>query len=100
MDDISHAHLATFAARASYLQELGRRHVLGSYFTNPIRSLPPSSFADTAYINTTARMKGCTGEPGDWVNFNDKSFKSVALKANGEPVVSADAYVMLFGRRE
>ena len=45
-------------------------------------------------------MKGCTGEPGDWVNFNDKSFKSVALKANGEPEVSADAYVMLFGRRE
>jgi hypothetical protein len=45
-------------------------------------------------------MKGCTGEPGEWYLFNDRSFSRTQLKANNEPVVNADAYVMLFGRRE
>jgi hypothetical protein len=45
-------------------------------------------------------MKGCTGEPGEWYHFNDKSFTRVALKPNNEPVVNADAYVMLYGLRE
>jgi ubiquitin C-terminal hydrolase len=60
---------------------------------------PSHHSTDTAFVNITARTKGCTGEPGEWCHFDDKAFRAVQLKPNNEPVVNADAYVMLFGRR-
>ena len=63
---------------------------------------PPSSpllRADTAYVNLTARINGCTGEPGEWYHFDDHKCSRISLDARNAPVVGPDAYVMLYALR-